>query len=293
MTDARSLPPVQNANRQAMPPVGSSIYYALQSVPWTRRAPLRDWWQWWHDISSIPYNIQDPGVAEAKLNWWRQEILEGVQGRATHPLTLALFGQSGRGTRAPDTSLWTRQIEGQIQLIHHTRWLDTAAWMKHCDDTTGSAAEGCAVLLGADQPAARDAARKLGMGWRRAHQLARLGQDARAGWVHVPIDMLQSHNVRAHELTKPAPKANPPFMNLLATLVDQAADDLHSGLTAIRQLSGAERRALKPLVVMTHLQLALLAEIRVQQDKILHERLLLTPLRKSWISTKVRIGWLR
>ncbi|HET8694047.1 MAG TPA: squalene/phytoene synthase family protein [Aquabacterium sp.] len=293
MTDTRSLPPAPGPARLAMPTVGSSIYYALQSVPWARRAALRNWWQWWHDISSIPYNIQDPGVAEAKLAWWRQEVIDASQGKGTHPLTRALYAQASPTTAPLPIAIWMDQIEGQIQLVHQTRWLDTGVWLHHCDHTTGAAAEGCAVLLGANRPESLQIARQLGVGWRRAHQLARLGQDARAGWVHVPIDMLQAHQVRAHELTKPAPQANPTFHELLDTLVTQASEQMTTGLAAIRKLDRSERRAMKPLVVLTHLQLALLQEIKLQQDRILHERLLLTPLKKSWISTKVRLGWLR
>ena len=257
---------------------------------------MRDWWQWWHEISSIPFNVQDPGVAEAKLNWWDQEIQQASAGQANHPLTQSVFSPrntQGEQTRLPEVALWRSQINGQINLVHQTRWLDAASLQQHVDQTTGSAAEGCAVILGAHSEAARQAARTLGLGWRQVHQLARLGQDARAGWVHVAVNVLQEHDVKAHELTKPAPQAGPQFPKLIESLSDSATGHLKTGLQAIRKLPRTERNALRPLVALSWMQLTLLKEIQNSQDRILHERLLLTPLKKWWIATRVRWGLLR
>lgn len=132
----------------------------------------------------------------------------------------------------------------------------------------------------------------MGLGWRQVHQLARLGQDARAGWVHVPVDVLQKHDVRAHELTKPAPMASTNWASLLTYLCEQARAQLQLGLQQVNQLPRAERRKLMPLVAVSQMQLSLLHEIELGQDRILHERLLLTPLRKWWIAQRVRLGLL-
>lgn len=289
-----SLAP-QNTGLHQLPPLGSSLYYVLHMVPSAHRALMRDWWHWWHEISSIPFNVQDPGVAEAKLTWWDQEIQQASGGQASHPLTQSMFsGRSAqeREARLPELPLWRSQINGQINLVHQTRWLDAASLELHVDQTTGSAAEGCAVILGAHSPQARQAARSLGIGWRQIHQLARLGQDARAGWVHVPVNVLQEHNVKAHELTKPAPQAGPNFPKLLDSLSASASSRIKDGLQAIRKLPRSERKAMRPLVALSWMQLALLKEIQNSQDRILHERLLLTPLKKWWIATQVRIGLL-
>ncbi|MGE5451845.1 MAG: squalene/phytoene synthase family protein [Acidobacteriota bacterium] len=294
MNPSHLAPPAASSDRAPLPPVGSSLYYSLQLVPSARRAALRNWWQWWHEVSSIPFDVQDPGVAETKLRWWHQEVRAAAQGQATHPLTRALLTRTAASPAiaAPELPLWLNQIEGLIDLIHQTRWLDAAALRRHLTQTTACAAEGCAVLLGATSPEAREVARQWGLGWRQVHQLARLGQDARAGWVHVPVDVLQQHEVRAHELTKPAPRASEHWPALLQDLCDQAQTQLEQGLQAARALPANERRALRPLTGLTHMQLALLAEIRASQDRVLHERLLLTPLRKGWIATQARLGLL-
>ena len=55
----------------------------------------------------------------------------------------------------------------------------------------------------------------------------------------------------------------------------------------------AEVEALLPLRVLAHIHLTQLQEIAGKGDRILHERVLLTPLRKWWIGQRVRWGWLR
>ena len=82
------------------------------------------------------------------------------------------------------------------------------------------------------------------------------------------------------------------WAGLLSYLCEQARAQLMQGLNQIRQLPRADRRKLVPLVALTQMQLSLLTEIEASSDRILHERLLLTPLRKWWIAQKVRLGLL-
>jgi phytoene synthase len=40
------------------------------------------------------------------------------------------------------------------------------------------------------------------------------------------------------------------------------------------------------------MHLALIDEVRTHGDRVLHERIMLTPLRKSWIALRASWGWL-
>lgn len=289
-----STSPLPSAD--VFPQAGSSLYYSLRTAPAGRGPALRLWMQWWHETATIPFKIHDPGVAETKLRWWLQELQDAAKGQAHHPLIKAL--QSEKGTQdaglLPPWPLWACQIEGLLTLVHQTRWLDDASFQRHAQQTTGAACEGAACLLGAQSELARQAARQLGWGMRQAHRLARIGQDARAGWVQLGIDVLQAHDVKAHQLSKPD-RAQPPegWAGLLAHLHRQASDTIQSGLAASRGLSAAEARALLPIRVQAHLHLQLINEIATQGDRVLHERIVLTPLRKWWLAQGVKWGLLR
>jgi phytoene synthase len=273
---------------------GSSLYYAAQSAPVSARPALLAWGQWWHEVSAIPLTVHDPGVAQTKLAWWQQEVRNSFDGKPQHPLTRQLFDATSASGQRPPQALWQEQLEGLQVLVQQTRWLDELTQRRHALATTGAACEGAAWLLGAQSPAALAAARDLGWGLRQAHHLARLGQDARTGWLHVPVSTLQQHDVKAHELLRPLPGQAPPhWPALLAYLHAQAKSSLLRSSQAMATLPPGERKALRPLRVLAALHLALIDDIAAQGPRVLQERIILTPLRKWWISTRVRWGRLR
>ena len=286
-------PPAAPHHATDVPRVGSSLYHALRLTPAQRRPALDLWLRCWHELSRIPLDVHDPRVAEAKLGWWRQEVAETAQGRARHPLTRAWLALPPSEGVAASWPLWQQQLDGLTQLVHQTRWMDDASLQRHMQQTTGAACTVAAHLLGARSDAALAAAKDVGQGLRQAHQLARLGQDARAGWVMVGIDLLQSHDVRAHQLSRPTSPMPSGWPALLATLHQRARATLLQALDAVRALPPTERQALRPLVYLVHTSLALSDAVQAAGETVLHQRIVLTPLRKSWIAQQVRWGWLR
>lgn len=285
------MPQTPNAPQPLIRP-GSSLYYALQSAPPALRPALQAWAHFWHEISAIPLTVNDPGVAQTKLAWWHQEVLNSFDGKPSHPLTRPLAQPVPVPGQWPPQDLWLAQVDGMQALVQQTRWLDEVSQKKHALATTGAACEAAAHLLGARSPAALSAARELGWGLRQAHHLSRLGQDARLGWLHTPVSILQQHDVKAHELLRPSPGQAPEHWPALLTYLHaQARQNLTASWHAIAQLPRAERQALRPLAVLAALQIALIDEIAAQGARVLHERIMLTPLRKWWIATQVRWAW--
>lgn len=268
---------------------GSSLYYAVRHAPPATRPHLENWVRWWHEVSVIPFAVQDPGVAEQKLAWWQQEVQRMHAGQAQHPRTTAML----QSPTTPPQDLWQSQLQALMELIHQGRWLDEAGQRKHALATTGAAAEAAAWILGARSEAARASARELGVALRQAHDLARLGQDARRGWLHVPISTLQAHDIKAHELLKPSSERPAPanWPALLTYLQNRTVEQFAQFHQQRRQLERAERQALLPLAVLADLQQALIHTIADQGARVLQERIILTPLRKWWISSQS--GWQR
>lgn len=279
----------------AFPLQGSSLAHALRLTKASHRPALACWLNWWHETARIPLDVHDPGVAETKLRWWIHELQTTGQGRPNHPLMRERTGlKLPAGAKWPETPLWLNQVEGLIQLVHQNRWMDEAHFTHHAQQTTGLACEGAALLLGAGSEPAREAARLLGIGLRLSHRLARLGQDARAGWVMVGIDLLQAHDVKAHQLVKPVPGQTPPgWTPLLADLAQRARQPLQEALGKVKHLPREQARALRPLVLLAHLALAQVEVVASAGDAVLHQRLLPTPWRKAWIAQRVAWGWLR
>ncbi len=114
------MPQTPNAPLPLIRP-GSSLHYALQSAPVKLRPALQAWIHWWHEVSSIPLTVSDPGVAQTKLAWWHQEVRNSLDGKATHPLTKALLQTVTAPGRLPPQEVWLAQVEGMQALVQQTR----------------------------------------------------------------------------------------------------------------------------------------------------------------------------
>lgn len=289
------MPETPNLPAPQFPRPGSGLAHALRLTAAAQRPALACWLDWWHETARIPLDVSDPGVAETKLRWWLAECQNAEQGHPNHPLMRrrqSLVLPSGAAW--PEPALWQAQLEGLIQLAHQNRWMDEAHFAHHARSTTGKACEGAASLLGARSEAARDAAALLGVGLRMSHRLSRLGQDARSGWVMVGIDLLQTHDVKAHQLVRPTPGQTPiGWSPLLQDLAQRARSPLQEALGHVRKLPAAEAHALRPLVLLAHLALAQVDVVAGAGDAVLHQRLLQNPWRKAWLAQRVAWGWLR
>jgi phytoene synthase len=51
---------------------GSSFYYAFMFLPAARRAAITAFYAFCREVDDVVDELIDPGVAAAKLNWWRQ-----------------------------------------------------------------------------------------------------------------------------------------------------------------------------------------------------------------------------
>lgn len=272
------------------PRPGSSLDLALRAAG-PQRAALQAWAAWWHEVSRIPYSVSDATVGERKLAWWAQAVANGFQQAPQHPLLQAVMGGSAPAELAdvPPLPLWASQIQGLETLLQQTRWLDSAGLDLHLRQTTAAACAGAAWVLGGRSDAAQDAAVALGLGLRRAHILARLGQDAHAGWLHIPVDVLQQHDVRAHEFLRPGPDApTPAMLALMAAWQADVVGRLQNALKALAALPPAERRALRPLRVLARLNLLLMQDLAEQHYPVLRQRISVGPWRKVLAAWRTR-----
>lgn len=268
----------------------SSLNLALHACG-KHRPTVEAWLRWWNEISSTPYHVSDPGVGEKKLAWWAKAITLSFQSPPQHPLLKAIAPGSGV-LITPPIDLWLSQVQAMMTLCGQTRWLDEATLAAHIEDSTSAACRSVVWLMGSHDEQALEVAGALGQGLRRAHILARLGQDASKGWLHIPVDWLQRFNVKAHELLKPAPAPYPePIQQLLKAWHDDVQTRLQDSLNAARKLPREHRKALKPLVVLASLNLQLLADLQAQQFPMLHQRVLVGPWRKLFKSRQASWTW--
>ncbi len=117
-------------------PLGSPTYYAVRFAP----EPFRELYAlllaWFDAIQSIAHAPTDPGVARLKLDWWRTEVGQALDGDAPrHPLMTGLCAE-GLGVAAIDAM--QAIIDASEQHIRQPELSTIAAFTESCRQVGGN-----------------------------------------------------------------------------------------------------------------------------------------------------------
>ncbi|VVD66645.1 squalene/phytoene synthase family protein [Pandoraea anhela] len=281
-TGANSSPAQANAYcRQKAGPPGSALYYALLQLPPSKRDDAYAVHAFCQEIGDIHSAVHDPGVAHAKLDWWRQELARLFSSHPAHPVTRALIPVVKRLNLSREA--FEAVLHGAEMDLSQMRYLDFAGLTHYCDAAGGAPAELASHVYGFDDPQTPARARTLGHAITLGRRVSDAGVDARAGYVYFPIDELQRFGVTAADLQNG--KYSPAFVELMKFQHARARQAIADAAAAIPK---HDRRRQRPLLALAALQLALMDEVAASDYQVLHQRIDLTPLRKFWKAWRAR-----
>ena len=260
---------------------GSSFYYAFMFLPPARRAAITAFYAFCREVDDVVDEVQDPGVAQTKLAWWRQEVARAFAGSPQHPVMQALmpctaeFGIEQRQLLAV--------IEGCEMDLQQTRYLDYPALQGYCHLVAGVVGEVAARIFGQTQAQTTEYAHVLGLAFQLTNIIRDVGEDAMRGRIYLPINELQKFDVKAHEITSRQ------YSERFTALMRFQAERAHSLYDrALSLLPAQDRRSQKPGLMMASIYRTLLREIEREDFRVLHQRIALTPLRKLWLAWKMQ-----
>jgi phytoene synthase len=260
---------------------GSSFYYAFLFLPPPRRAAITAFYAFCREVDDVVDEVSDPGVAQTKLAWWAQEVSKAYAGNPTHPVMKALmphtsaFGIEARHLLAV--------IEGCRMDLEQTRYLDWPGLERYCHLVAGIVGEVAARIFGQTDAATTQYAHTLGLAFQLTNIIRDVGEDAMRGRIYLPVNALQSFDVKAHEIL--SRQYSPRFSALMKAQAERA-HALYDQAYAL--LPAADRRSQKPGLMMASIYRTLLREIERTDFQVLHQRISLTPLRKFWLAWKVQ-----
>jgi phytoene synthase len=262
---------------------GSSFYYAFRFLPPPRRAAITAFYAFCREVDDVVDEMRDPGVAAAKLQWWRNEVRQAYAGRPGHPVTQALM------PLAPAYDIEAAHLQAVIDGcqvdLEQTRFLDFPALQRYCHLVAGVVGEVAANIFGRTQAQTVQYAHRLGLAMQLTNIIRDVGDDARRGRIYLPANELQRFEVKPGEiLARQAPWGYSDRFDALMRFQAQRAHGLYDEAFAL--LPEADRRAQKPGLMMANIYRTLLREIEAQGFRVLHQRTSLTPLRKLWIATR-------
>ena len=256
---------------------GSSFYYSFLFLPPPQRRAITALYAYCREVDDVVDEVSDPGVAAAKLAWWRDEIARLFAGSPQHPVTRAL--QPHLPAYAITRERLLQVLDGMAMDLSQSRYLDFAGLRRYCHLVAGVVGELAAGIFGASQPQTFEYARQLGLALQLTNILRDVGEDARRGRIYLPIDDLQRFNVKAVDLLDARyVDGFEPLMQFQA----QRARDAYSAAWAA--LPAVDRRAQRPGLIMGAIYATLLTELERSRFQVLHQRVSLTPLRKFGIA---------
>ena len=269
---------------------GSSFYYAFLFLPPPRRAAITAFYAFCREVDDVVDEVQDPGVAQAKLGWWRQAVAEAYAGRPEHPSLQALMPHAA--VYGIEARHLLAVIDGCQMDLDQNRYLDFANLRQYCHLVAGVVGEVAARIFGQTDPQTTEYAHRLGLAFQLTNIVRDVGEDAARGRIYLPVNELQRFDVKAHELIK---RGNIPGLDradferrFLALMQFQCERALSLYDEALALLPATDRRAQKPGLMMASIYRTLLREIAADPLLVLTQRVSLTPLRKFWLAWKVQ-----
>ena len=234
------------------------------------------------ELDDVVDECQNTGVAAAKLDWWRQEVVRMSEGTAQHPVARALM-DTAKGRALPQTLL-LEIIDGMAMDLVYQRYPDFQTLRLYCYRAASVVGELAAQIFGYQNPATRDYAHDLGLAFQLTNIIRDVGEDARRGRIYLPQQELAQFEVNEADIL--ASRATPAFQRLMQFQYHRAEAFYAKALS---ELPAIDRKTQRPGLSMAAIYRALLMEIKHAGFPVLQARISLTPVRKLWLASKTWI----
>jgi phytoene synthase len=256
---------------------GSSFYYSVLFLPPDRRRAVTALYALCRELDAAVDEVADPGVARAKLTYWRAELHAAFDGSPQHPVARAL--EPVVHAYAMTESHLTQIIDGIEMDLDYNRYPDFATLEVYCHRVAGVVGLLSAKIFGYTQPATLDYARTLGLALQLTNIIRNVGEDVRHNRIYLPLDELARFGLASEDLIER--REDERFAQAMAFQIARARDYHDRALALLPQ---ADRRSQRAGLVLAAISRALLEEIASLRGRTLRQGVALTPMRKLWIA---------
>ena len=172
-----------------------------------------------HELEQAAFQVREPEVAAAKLDWWQRELAAAAGGNARHPVTKILFADAQ--ARAVDALLWPALAAGAAALVEVPSCATLQALLGSYAGFHGAVARAETALFCGDRPATRGNAAL----WTISHLLRVLVSTPGTGR-SLPLDLLARHGATHMVLDSATPLRADVLRDYLAALAESIRDGL-------------------------------------------------------------------
>ena len=263
---------------------GSSFYYSFLFLPKPKRQAITALYAFCREVDDVADECTDINIARTKLAWWRAEIGNLYADNPQHPVTQALAEAVRTYNLAEEHFL--EIIDGMEMDLDQNRYRDFKELQLYCYRVASVVGLLSASIFGYSDRHTLKYAHDLGLAFQLTNIIRDVGEDARRGRIYLPMDELAQHAVSEDDILHGRETDN--VRRLLEFQIDRAQDYYRRAFEALPE---ADRRDQRTGLIMAAIYRALLDEIRSGGcEKVLNQRISLTPLRKLWLAWKT---WLK
>lgn len=256
---------------------GSSFYYSFLFLPRKRRQAITALYAFCREIDDVVDDCGDRGVAQAKLQWWREEIDRLFTSTPQHPVTRALLTPVRRYNLAREYFL--EIIDGMEMDLEQHSYPSFSALALYCHRVAGVVGILTAEIFGYEERSTLKYAHALGIAFQLTNILRDVREDAMRGRVYIPEDEMQQFGVSRDALLHPV--SNQAVTGLFHFQAQRAHEYYHR---AFSHLGDRDRARQRSGLIMAEIYQSLLQEIEQDGYHVLEHRMFLTPARKLWLA---------
>jgi len=263
---------------------GSSFYYSFLFLPKPKRQAITALYAFCREVDDVADECTDVAIARTKLAWWRTEIANLYAGHPQHPVTQAL-AEAVRDYNLAEEH-FQEIIDGMEMDLDQNRYRDFKELHLYCYRVASVVGLLSASIFGYRDRGTLKYAHDLGLAFQLTNIVRDVGEDARRGRIYLPLDEMAQHGVSEADILQG--RESDQVRRLLESQIERAEEYYRR---AFEQLPEVDRRDQRTGLIMAAIYRALLEEIRQGGcEKVLNQRVSLTPLRKLWLAWKT---WLR
>jgi phytoene synthase len=259
---------------------GSSFYYSFLFLPKPKRQAITALYAFCREVDDVADECTDAGIARTKLAWWRAEIANLYADKPQHPVTQALTDAVRDYNLAEEH--FVEIIDGMEMDLDQNRYRDFKELHLYCYRVASVVGLLSASIFGYRDRKTLKYAHDLGLAFQLTNIVRDVGEDARRGRIYLPLDEMAQHGVSEGDILRGKESDN--VRRLLESQIERAEGYYRR---AFEELPEADRRDQRTGLIMAAIYRALLDEIRLGGcEKVLNQRVSLTPLRKLWLAWK-------
>ena len=257
----------------------SSFSASFRFLEAPRRQAITALYAFCREVDDAVDECADPGIAAAKLAWWRHEVDALYAGKPTHPVTQAL------ATALPRFNLPAEHlheiIDGMEMDLHQMRYADFKALHLYCYRVASVVGLLAAEIFGYADRRTLKYAHDLGLAFQLTNIIRDVGEDARRGRIYLPQDELARFDVSEADIL--ACRHSDHLATLLKFQAERARETYRR---ALGELPATDRKPQRAGLIMAAIYQTVLNEVEKDGFRVLDHRISLPPARKLWIAAR-------